>query len=260
MDRIRLIHWNAAEGEERAARLRKAGHSIEFETRPDPTLLRRLRDDPPSAVVIDLERLPSHGRDVGVALRQYKSTRHVPLVFAGGAPEKVARVRKLLPDAVFTPWSRIRGALRRALAHPPADPVVPGSVMAGYAGRPLAAKLGIKPDQVVGLIGAPEGIERTLGRLPEGATLRRGARGRCDLLIWFTRSRAELGRRVDRVAARLESGAVWIAWPKKGSALAADLTQGEVRRAGLAAGLVDYKICAIDETWSGLLFTRRRAG
>ena len=210
-------------------------------------------------MVIDLSRLPSHGREMGSFLRQRKATRHVPVVFAGGDPEKVERTRKALPDAIYTPWSRIRSTLKRALARPPADPVVPPPVMEGYSGTPLPKKLGIKEGSVVALAGAPKGFEKTLGRLPDGVTIRRQVRGRCDRVVWFVKSRKDLERGVERMGRALsEKGGLWIAWPKKASGVATDLTQSDVRRIGLASGLVDYKICAIDATWSGLLFARRK--
>jgi hypothetical protein len=224
-----------------------------------PGALRELTRNPPDAVVIDLGRLPGQGRDVGLLLRRRKATRHVPLVFVEGDPEKVARVRTMLPDAVYTTWRRIRGSLKRALAHPPEAPPVPASALAGYSGTPLPRKLGIKAGSVVALAGAPAGFETTLGPLPDGVVLRRQVRGRCDRIIWFTRSRRDLERRIERLSAALaERGGLWIAWPKKASGVATDLTQNIVRRTGLDSGLVDYKICAIDETWSGLLFARRR--
>ena len=105
---------------------------------------------------------------------------------------------------------------------------------------------------------APDDFEKTLGDLPEGVTLRRRAGGRNDLLIWFARSRAELERRVARIGEQAGRGGLWIVWAKKASGVSGDLTQAIVRRTGLAAGLVDYKVCAVDETWSGLRFTRRK--
>jgi hypothetical protein len=171
----------------------------------------------------------------------------------------VAAIRSLLPDAVYTTWRGVRGAVRRAIEHPPADPRVPRSTLEGYAGTPLPKKLGIKPGSRVALVGAPSGFERTLGALPAGAALHRGLRGSPGLVLWFVRSRAELGRRVRTMAHRLGEGAMWIAWRKQASARAGDLTQQQVREAGLAAGLVDYKIASFDPTWSGLLFRRRRA-
>jgi hypothetical protein len=79
-----------------------------------------------------------------------------------------------------------------------------------------------------------------------------------DLIIWFLRSSAELQREIEEMAVRLDERAMWIAWPKKASGVATDLSQQVVRETGLASGLVDYKICAIDGTWSALLFTRRK--
>jgi CheY-like chemotaxis protein len=257
MHRVRLIHWNAAEAEERADRLRSAGYEVVHEAL-DAAGLRRLREDPPSAVVIDLSRMPSQGRDVALGIRKTKATRFVPLVFVDGDPAKVARIKEILPDAVYTTWSQIQGSLKRAISHPPADPVVPRTLFDGYAGTPLPKKLGIKAHSVVALVDAPEGFEETLGELPEGVVLRRQARGRRDVTLWFTTSREDLDRRIGQMSAFAAKGGLWIAWPKKSSGAATDLSQGIVRAAGLAVGLVDFKVCAIDATWSGLRFTRRK--
>ncbi len=259
MRRVRLIHWNAGEAVERAERLHAAGYRVESEPLT-PAVLRALRADPPDAIVIDLSRLPAQGRDLGVALRRSKSTRCVPLVFVGGARAKVASVGQHLPDAAYGDWRGIRSTLRRAIAHPPTDPVTPASALAAYSGTPLPKKLGIKPDSVVALVGAPEGFEELLGELPEGVTLRPRAQGRCDLIVWFAASRRELERRVARLGSVAGAGGLWIAWPKKASGVVTDLSERVVREAGLAAGLVDYKIAAIDETWSGLRFARRKRG
>jgi hypothetical protein len=257
--RILLVHWNAAEAEERAARLAGTGlevicHSEHGGGGP----LRAARNAPPDAVVVDLTRLPSHGRAVGTWLRQQRPTRRVPLLFVGGESEKIARVREVLPDAVFTTWRGIERALARAMKRPPRDPVVPAT-MSAYRRTPLARKLGIRAGSVVALSGAPEGFEQTLGALPEKVTLRHGARGRNDTVIWFVGSRRELEKGLAaKIRAVAERGGLWIAWPKRASGVETDVTQTLVRRLGLAAGLVDHKICAIDEVWSGLRFVRRR--
>jgi hypothetical protein len=218
-----------------------------------------MKERPPAAVVIDLDRSPSTGRDLALWLRKTKATRHIPLVVVEGDEAKTARVKRLVPDAIYTPWARIRSSLKRAIARPPADPVVPDSALAGYSGTPLPRKLGIKAGAVVGLAGAPDGFASTLGALPDGVTLRRNLRGRCDLIIWFPRSRADLQRRVGRMHSLIGKDGLWIAWPKRASGIPTDLDQTVVRRIGLAAGLVDYKICAIDADWSGLKFTRRKS-
>ncbi len=129
---------------------------------------------------------------------------------------------------------------------------------AGYSGTPLAKKLGIKAGHRVGLIGAPELFEATLEGLPEGVRFSRRAAGRFDVIVFFTRKASELGRRFAKLAARLDkAGGLWVAWPKKASGVATDLVEGVVRRTGLDGGLVDNKICAVDETWSGLRFVYR---
>jgi CheY-like chemotaxis protein len=258
MAHIRLIHWNAAEGDERAAELRRAGYEVDCQAAFGPLDLRPMRERPPEAFVIDLGRTPSQGRDVALALRQQKATRAAPLVFVEGDPEKTARVRQLLPDAFYTPWPDVGRTLERALRQPPAKPLTPG-VLAGYSGTPLPKKLGIRAGALVALLGAPEGFEDTLGTLPEGVRIARTGRGRPQLILLFAKSRAGLERRFP-VAARIlaDGGGIWIVWPKKASGVVTDLGENEVRGFGLAVGFVDYKVCAVDQTWSGLLFARRR--
>jgi hypothetical protein len=258
MRRVRLIHWNAVEAEQRAAGLRAAGYGVECGPLAPPGL-RALGRDPPAAVIIDLSRLPSQGRDAALFLRKQASTRRVPLVLAGGDPQKVAGVRKLLPDAEYADWEGVDEAVERAIAHPPAHPVVPRSALDGYAGTPLPQKLGIKAGSRVGLLDAPDDFAATLGELPAGASLRADG-GSCDLILWFVRSRQELEERVGATGAAAGAGGLWILWPKKASGVATDLSEPVVRRAGLASGLVDYKVAAIDATWSGLKFTRRKTG
>jgi hypothetical protein len=254
---VRLLHWNKTEAEERAARIRAWGYEVIAGPLTAPGLS-QLRRHPPDAILIDLSRLPSQGRDVGIALRTYAATRRVPLVLVGGDAEKLPGIKALLPDATYTTWGRIRDALTRAIARPPTAPVVPPSALAGYSGTPLPRKLGIRENSAVVLVNAPPGFEGSLGALPAGTLVTKRWRRRFQLAVWFVRSLADLRRGIRPAAARLKEGSLWIAWPKKSSSLACDLTQQRVREAGLGAGLVDYKVCAIDAIWSGLLFTRRR--
>lgn len=259
MSRVVLVHWKEAECAERVRRLEGAGHAVRCFTGGGAAGLHGLRDDPPEAFVIDLTRMPSQGRELGLWLRQQRATRHVPLVFVAGDATRTARVRKLLPDAVFTTWPRVRGALTRALKSAPAEPIVPGT-FAAYAGAPLVKKLGIRRGAVLALLGAPPGFESVLGRLPAGVRVRRQARGRADVVLLFARSLDHLDQRFLAAARTVtEGGRLWICWPKRASGLRSDLTQRVVREYGLARGFVDYKISAIDATWSGLCFARRSA-
>ncbi len=257
MRRVRLIHFNAERAQQRADKLRAAGYAVVAEPMSGPADLKKLRRDPPDAVVIDLSRRPSGGRDIAVALRACASTRRVALVFVDGQPAWEERISELLPDAAFTRWSKIRGSVRRAIEHPPADPVKPSSAMAGYAGTPLPKKLGIKPNMTVAILGAPADFGATLGSLPQGVTTKKQARGQCDLIVYFVTSRRNLKRRIQRLAAVAGTGGLWVVWPKKSSGKTSDLSQPAVRELGLAVGLVDYKVSAIDAVWSGLRFTRR---
>jgi hypothetical protein len=133
--------------------------------------------------------------------------------------------------------------------------------VAGYSGTPLPRKLGIKPGARVGLIRAPADFGGTLGELPDGAAPQPvGRGGPFEVIVCFCRSSKELARDLPGLPARLApAGGLWIAWPKRSSGLATDLTEAEVRAAGLGTGLVDNKVCAIDDTWSGLRFVVRLA-
>ena len=258
MQRVRLVHWDETESQRRAERLAKAGYDVDATVPRGPAFVRALKANPPAAIIIDLTRLPSYGRDLALAVRNAKTTRRIPLVFVEGDEQKVERIRKLLPDAEYTSWRRIVSSLKRAIAHPPAEPVVPGSNLAGYSGTPLPKKLGIKAGYSVVLVGAPDDFQQTLGALPDGVTLRHQARGRCDLVIWFCQQRSLYERRLQRLSEMTDNGDIWVAWPKAASGLPTDLTQQVVREFGLASGLVDYKICAVDAIWSALRFTRRK--
>ena len=131
--------------------------------------------------------------------------------------------------------------------------------MAGYSGKPLVEKLGIRSGHSLALLSAPPAFDVTLGPLPADVTVRRRA-GAADVALLFARAARDLERRFAGSAATLRPGGMlWVAWPKKASGVATDLTENVVRDIGLEAGLVDVKVCAIDEIWSGLKFVRRRA-
>ncbi len=132
--------------------------------------------------------------------------------------------------------------------------------MAGYSGTPLVRKLGVKEDHQVALVHAPADFGQTLGQLPAGVTVAHSANGDepLDVIVYFVKSAQELRRQFPVLARRLTSaGGLWVAWPKKASGVATDLSEGVVRAVGLEAGLVDNKVCAIDEVWSGLRFVIR---
>lgn len=258
MARLHLVHWHAGEAAAHAKSLRALGHVVVCDQLNDPEVWKRIRKTPLDAFVICLDRLPSHGRAIAGGLREFKSTRATPIVFVGGLPEKVARVKATLPEGHFSSWRGIGSAIKKAMANPPSLAAMQDSRFGGYSGTPLPKKLGIKEGGTVALAGAPADFAKTLGALPSGAKLHSSPRSKRDLTIWFVRSLKQLRAETPRMVEASKQGNIWIAWPKKASGIVTDVSEREVRALGLAAGLVDYKICAIDATWSGLCFALRK--
>jgi len=255
MQRVRLIHWNTGEAKERARRLQISGYVVDY--REFSSNLLPERENPPNAIIIDLSRLPSQGRDVAMVLRSYKSTRTIPLVFVDGESGKVKSIKAQIPDAIYVNWDQVVEELEEVIKHPPKESPQARSRLEGYAGVPLYQKLGIKSGYTVSLVGAPPGFRQILGELPESVVLRDGVRGQSDLTLWFAKSRIELEERLQHMRVFSKNAGLWIIWPKRTSQLQTDLGQQVVREAGIATGMVDFKICSIDTTWSGLRFTLR---
>jgi len=131
--------------------------------------------------------------------------------------------------------------------------------MAGYSGTPLAKKLGIKEGHEVALLGAPSGFERELEGLPGAVTLRTRATGTNDVIVSFHTARADLEKRVPSLLKVLAvDGGLWIAWPKKASKVPTDIVEDTVREVFLPLGLVDNKVCAVNDVWSGLRVVWRK--
>jgi len=133
-----------------------------------------------------------------------------------------------------------------------------GLHLPGYSGKPLIRKLGVKPGHRLILRGAPNGFETELRPLPEGVALGGHGARTADCVLLFSTSSAHLEKAFRQAVPLLPpAGMLWVAWPKKASKVETDLTEDVVRRIGLAAGLVDVKVCAVTDIWSGLKFVRR---
>lgn len=237
----------------RAARLCDQG----FEAVPYTSLgakgFRGIRAQPPDVALIDLTRLPSYGKAMGALMRESASLRSIPLVFIEGDPAKTPRVRELLPDAVIAPWSRIGAAIRRAIARQPVSPLPPQP-----SSTSLAAKLGIRTGSLVALKRPPEGFEAVLQPLPEGARIQKQIE-EADVVLMFFKSAAALGRELTDLPALMRKGRrLWVLWPKQTSAHAGALTMVRIREMASPFGLVDYKVCAVDATWSAMVLGLRR--
>ena len=257
MDTVRLIS-NHPKIAERAALLR--GKGVVVDASPIEKLssvvgeMARLN---PSILVLDLDRTPSRGREIAIALRTSKAARHIPILFVGGLPEKVERIRAEIPDVHFADWDDACRKAEQLLKEPQAMPAA--MPQRTYAATPLPTKLGIRARMQVALVGAPDGFQEMLGELPEGASLGKRITSKTDLGLCFVRSWAELSGTVDLLAGQLPVGSsVWLVYPKHGARQASDLNENVVRDAGLRAGLVDYKVCSIDSEWSALKFAHRK--
>ena len=256
---VRLICWNEDLARERVRVLGAGEFEIDASPLNPSGLVGQFKRLAPALVLIDLDRLPSHGREVAGMLRQSPSTRHIPIVFAGGAADKLARIRTEFPDAVFVDWKRIIPAVKKAAANPPLQPVTPVAHMERYKNSSLASKLGLKPHTKVALIAPPEGFEDLVGEMPEGVVLQTRLSSGTDLAIWFVRSTRELSAVAGHLGALLRPGSsAWICYPKKAGRYKVDFNGNDVRSACLEEGLVDYKICSVDGDWSGLKFTRKK--
>jgi CheY-like chemotaxis protein len=248
MPRLLLVDWDEASAAARAAELRASGHEVLVLTKgANFKSFQTVDAAPPDLIVICLDRLPSHGRAVAASLHERKSTRRVPLVFAGGEAPKVLATRPLFPWATYVAWEKFAAAIPKALKKTPPLPAKHAA-----STKSTAAKLGVE-GAALAVLNAPDALERLIGPWEE-------SRGAAERVLLFVTSETELARDFPRAADRLSNrGGLWICWPKKSSGARTDLDGNAVRAFGLARGFVDYKVCSLDETWSGLLFRGPRA-
>ena len=220
-----------------------------------PSAFREIRANPPDAILIDLSELPSYGRAMAVLLRERKSTRKIPLVFLKGDPEKIARVREVLPDAVFATWPRVAPAIEQAIEGAPQEQPAPQAVR-----RCPGAKAAHLRRLRGGAAEAPANIRRILGPLPKGVRLAgEGWRRRSDSALQSDRP-PHWGEGFRCWRREMRRGrTLWVCWPKRTSSEPCDLTLTSIREMASPYNLVDSKICAMDETWSATAISRRRS-
>ena len=256
---LRLVSWSD-QAPERAAQLEAAGFRVDATPLDSSRVIGRVAELAPAAVVIDLDRKPSHGKAVGIVLTKAKSTRFIPLVFAGAPPEKAAHIQGDLPGAIFTTWPKVAAAVKRAISNPPTNTAPVKSYMDHWAGRTLSKKLDLKAGMTVALLSAPDGFIESLGDSPEGIEFHEQIVRGTRMVMWFVRSAAEL-EEFGFMSARLAKDVTfWVMHPKISGKLRSDLTQLDVRRAANEVGMVDYKICSVDEDWSGLKIAKKKIG
>lgn len=256
MPRIRILHWKPEEAGPLVEAVRAAGFEPEYGGEVSgPPITRAIRANPPAAVLIDLSRLPSHGKEVAVWMRNTKSTRHIPIVFVNGEREKVERIRELLPDAAYTPTERLAAALKKACKGAPASPVIPPEMMARYKDKPIAQKLGIVPGITAAVINAPRDYVGIIGPLPENAQIVEEPGSVEPITIWFIHCVEDLLAALPRMRSIASKTKLWVARPKGPNRP----PENSIREIAIEGGLVDYKICALGPNWSGILFARKKS-
>ncbi|HWE50868.1 MAG TPA: hypothetical protein VG273_13830 [Bryobacteraceae bacterium] len=255
MARVRVVHWKPAEAGPLLDACRAAGHEVEYEPGDLPAVAKIVRRTLPEALVIDLSRAPASGRELAFAIRHTKYTRRIPLVFVDGEPEKVEAIRAQLPDATFTSNQRIRSAIKSACSQVLDSPAMPPTVMERYGNRSVAQKLGIKEGTTVALFDPPRDYAAVLGELPEGVELVEDPEDIHPVTLWFVRDPRELQATLPRHRVLAARSKLWIVWTKGATN---GLTGAYIREAAIEAGLVDYKICAVNARWSGMAFARKK--
>jgi len=258
MPRVRIIHWKPAEAAPLLEACQSGGLQVDYdaEALSGPGISRGIRQNPPDAIVIDLSRLPSHGREIAIWLRGMKLTRNIPIVFVNGEAGKVEKIRETLPDATFTTIGRVLAAVASACRKKVSSPIQPAPMMERYKEKTAAEKLGIKPGSSVAVIDAPGNYLSVLGDLPEDAEIIEDPDSVQSVTLWFVHDPASLHARLREMCAIAPRTKLWILW-RKGSDNG--MSQNAIRLAALDTGLVDYKICSVDGRWSGLLFARKKA-
>ena len=256
---VRLFHWRSEEAGPLIAKLRSAGYEVIYHRETQSPSVREMREAAHVAILIDLSRMPSHGRYVAAWVRGSKSIRHIPIVFVDGDPAKVDVIQREIPDAVYCTQAGLLAALKRV--KPVKDPVVPKQMMETDPSRTAAQKLGIREGAVVGLIDPPTDYRRVLGKMPAGVMLEEKVLDEdpnraCAVTLWFLHDPGEYEAALPARRKLAAKSRLWILWQKNRR----DGLNGTlVREAALAMGLVDYKICSVDGVWSGMVFAVKKA-
>jgi hypothetical protein len=192
---------------------------------------------------------------MAVWLRNRKDTRTLPIVFFGGEAEKVEKVKSLLPDASYAAPGSLARMLKAACRGRTPNPVVPPSAMERFKSKTAAQKLGIVPSSTVGVMDPPRDWGAVLGDVPEGAEFIEDPDTPQNVTLWFIRDSEAMMTSMRRMRAWAAKTKLWVLWPKGQSNR---FREGSIREMGIENGLVDYKICSVNEQWSGILFARKK--
>jgi hypothetical protein len=248
--RVVLYHWKADDAKPLIQLMEGTGFAVHYDEKG--TKLGKLREIQPVAVVIDLTRMPSQGRYVAAGIRSTKSIRHIPIVFVDGDPEKIAKIREMLPDATYTQSGKLAAALKRV--KPAVEPVVIER-LASFEPRTTAQKLGIREGIQVAVFEPPSGYLKILGVMPEGVELIEESEEVLPVTLWFVSDPDVYLTSLRSMRSRAAKTRLWVIYPKGNKT---ELTQFVVRDGALGVGLVDYKICSVNEVWTAMAFAIKK--
>lgn len=249
--RVVLYHWKTEEAKPLIALLEQAGYTVRYDEKPSAP--GKLREINPVAIVIDLSRMPSHGRYVATGIRAVKSVSHLPIVFVDGDPVKVSKIREVLPDATYAERSKLAAVLKKV--KPLAAPVTTER-LASYENRTTAQKLGIREGMRIAVFDPPSGYLKLLGAVPEGVEFSEEPEETLPLTLWFVRDVDMYLTGLRAMRSRAVKTRLWVIYPK--GKVGGELTQFVVREGALAVGLVDYKICSVSEVWTAMAFALKK--
>jgi CheY-like chemotaxis protein len=251
-----LISWNEDTAREHKRLLESVGVCVAPVIGRGSGMIGKISKAAPSAIVIDLDAKPAYGREAAIVLRNSPSTRHIPLVFAGGIEEKVSLVRAEIPDAVYCSWKTVRSGIEKALAQQPTRPVRPrrrGDAV--VHGSVLARKFDIKGELPVAILGDVIGLAERLSVAYEERIS-----AQTLLALFVVRTAYELDGAFECAAAQLsKSASFWIVYPKQSGALRTDFNQKDILELAREYNFSAYKTCAVDEDWSAQKLTRKRS-
>lgn len=236
MPRVRVIHWKPAEAEPLVAACRAAGFEVEFDGALDARETgKAIQENRPDAVVIDSTRVPSHGRMFALWLGERKATREIPVLLLDGAAQALSPAKLK---------QKIKAAIRDW---------IPPERVESHSTKTTAEKLGLKPGGTLAVLDAPRDVGAVIGPLPEGAQLDESDSG--DVTLWFLHDEASLLDNLQTLRRLAPNTKLWTAWRKGGRD---GLKEDGIREAAIGVGLVDYKVCCLNPTWSAIALARRK--
>jgi hypothetical protein len=246
-----LLHWKAEEIKDLAQRL----HGIDvlpYAPVSGEGMKGLAEYSVPDALVVSLDRIPSHGHAVAWHYHSRTATRHVPIVFVGGEADKVAKVREAMPFAIFCSWETAAESVRTAVANPGAVPLAAPKPIS--SNRPMHAKLGLKPGMRIALIGAPAELHRLVPDLDFDVDIVEEPDARTEASFWFVRSASEVDDGLAWIAPRLgPKPRLWVFY-RKGKGV----TWQSLSEAALPYGLAQFKILSLNAEWTGTGFGASR--